>query len=815
MHKKTSIRHLLGAGILLMSSQTVLADISGKVFRDFNANGAFDTGASFNEVGMAGVTVKAFDATGAETSTATSASDGTYALAGLSNGADYRVEFSWAQRWLKPGAAGGTSVQFVKDGRSGLNFGVNSPENFSQDNPQVAVANFSVGEPTAPQVASQPRIIEFGYTSGADGRTFAISGDANVMLQREVTDIAISSPVSSAGTFNAIPPDTGHSRIDSVAMGGSGPLYGLAYHRTSNTLLAGSFMKRFVGFPGGASDTKLGTIYAIDRKVSPNTITPFFTANAGVDSHDYSTSSMDVPSGDKTAASNVGKAGWADIDLSPDGKTLYAINLFDKKLYVIPIETGASGISAGVHSTVDFPASATTDVCANGDWVPGGIKIAQDSVFVSVTCTAETSQSVNDLHYYIYAFPQDNPSHFSTIADIPNYTRSTQWHPWINNPYDFSHQFNQPWLMDIEFDDVGRLYVGVRNRTADMTSANDGAFFFEFGDTIAGLPSGDGTYNMLTDDFVDDDSGHDENDMGTLAIWSGSGTMMTPAHVGNLVQGIRTYNTNAASTVTAKGSITPLRYFGINQTPRATSVLGDPFGKTAGLGDIEVLAQPSPVEVGNRVWADTNSNGIQDAGEAGIDGVQVKLVCGADEATATTANGGVFTFSNATGGNATFMGYGESCTLKVDNTQAIVNNYSLTTQNADGVTDNNAQTDLRDSDAIDKSGIAEIAFTVGNAGENNHTLDIGYKSAPVADLSLTKVLDKTEAKRGDTVVYTLTVSNAGANATGAAVTDPLPAGVTWLSDDGAGAYDKATGVWTVGELLKDASKTLHITVTID
>jgi len=44
----------------------VQADISGKVFRDFNSNGSFDSGASFNEVGMAGITVKAFDTTGAQ-----------------------------------------------------------------------------------------------------------------------------------------------------------------------------------------------------------------------------------------------------------------------------------------------------------------------------------------------------------------------------------------------------------------------------------------------------------------------------------------------------------------------------------------------------------------------------------------------------------------------------------------------------------------------------------------------------------------------------------------------------------------------------
>ncbi|QLQ32977.1 MAG: hypothetical protein HZT40_16805 [Candidatus Thiothrix singaporensis] len=92
---------------LVLVSQLVHADISGKTFRDFNANGAFDSSAAFHEVGVAGITVKAFDAAGVQAATATSAADGSYTLAGLNSGADYRLEFSWPENWLKAGAAGG------------------------------------------------------------------------------------------------------------------------------------------------------------------------------------------------------------------------------------------------------------------------------------------------------------------------------------------------------------------------------------------------------------------------------------------------------------------------------------------------------------------------------------------------------------------------------------------------------------------------------------------------------------------------------------------------------------------------------------
>lgn len=49
------------------------------------------------------------------------------------------------------------------------------------------------------------------------------------------------------------------------------------------------------------------------------------------------------------------------------------------------------------------------------------------------------------------------------------------------------------------------------------------------------------------------------------------------------------------------------------------------FGKGSGLGDMELLCNPAPIELGNRVWLDANKNGLQDPGENPIDGVTVQL----------------------------------------------------------------------------------------------------------------------------------------------------------------------------------------------
>ena len=87
-----------------------------------------------------------------------------------------------------------------------------------------------------------------------------------------------------------------------------------------------------------------------------------------------------------------------------------------------------------------------------------------------------------------------------------------------------------------------------------------------------------------------------------------------------------------------------------------------------------------------------------------------------------------------------------------------------------------------------------------------------------ADVGLTKVADKTNTKTGDTVKYTLTVTNNGPDgATGVEVKDQLPAGVTFVSASGDGTYDNATSTWTVGSVAVGAAnaKTLIITVTVN
>lgn len=86
-----------------------------------------------------------------------------------------------------------------------------------------------------------------------------------------------------------------------------------------------------------------------------------------------------------------------------------------------------------------------------------------------------------------------------------------------------------------------------------------------------------------------------------------------------------------------------------------------------------------------------------------------------------------------------------------------------------------------------------------------------------ADLSLTKTVDDASPQEGDTITYSVTVTNAGPDdATGVRVTDVLPGGLTFVfASVGTGSYDQGTGVWDVGALTVGETATLVIQALVD
>jgi uncharacterized repeat protein (TIGR01451 family) len=95
--------------------------------------------------------------------------------------------------------------------------------------------------------------------------------------------------------------------------------------------------------------------------------------------------------------------------------------------------------------------------------------------------------------------------------------------------------------------------------------------------------------------------------------------------------------------------------------------------------------------------------------------------------------------------------------------------------------------------------------------------DMGTITPPdEADLSLTKVADDpTPDEWFQNVIFTITVANGGPDtATGVKVKDLLPSGLAYVSDDGGGAYNSGTGIWTVGSIANANSAILHITASV-
>ena len=185
-----------------------------------------------------------------------------------------------------------------------------------------------------------------------------------------------------------------------------------------------------------------------------------------------------------------------------------------------------------------------------------------------------------------------------------------------------------------------------------------------------------------------------------------------------------------------------------------------------------------PVSIGDYVWLDTNRDGLQTAGEPGVNDVTVTLKDATGTVgTYTTGADGYYWFTNLTPGAAYTLTFTQP------------SGYSWTTQNVTGVTDNNVTTDKLDSDVNPADGT--IAFTAPTTGTNgsgapnktdNPTLDGGL-------VQLNLQLAKTGGTwtgllvPGTEVTWTLTPNNAGLSdaLAGWTVTDVLPAGLEIVS----------------------------------
>lgn len=672
----------------LLSFNAQSQTVSGTVFKDFNMDGTKGTASPNLDVGMAGVIVKATKPDGTTLSvtytgsgTATN-STGAYTVTGGTLG-QIRLEFVMPDNYTfaSNGASGGTTVLF----------------------PSAATQNLAVNYPADYCGVADPMLVTSCYVgNNAAG----------------VNDVLVKYAYSSTGATHS----ASHATI--ALANEIGSTYGIAYDRTTQNIYAGAFLKRHIPLKDNNSDGKedIGAIYKIPSSGSPSLWLDVTTLGVDVGMASMPTiaaRALPIPATTSDLAAShdtqvyplVGKIGLGDIEISDDNSQLFFVNLFDSKVYTVDLATKTL-VGSGV---------AVPSACTGGIARPFALAYHRGKLYVGVVCDASTSMLAADMKATVYSF---DGTTFTSVLSYPlNYTKGAaftwggiygnKWNPWEDSFSNISGGISptnlnlvcepQPIFADIVFDTDEFLIMVLNDRLGHQTgtanyqpSTTDTKLYYGLagGDILRaslvsgvytlekngssggvttagagnsqgpGTPTGTGYTSPSGEFYVGDDenSVHEEVVGGGAAILPGRGQVVTQV-------------SDPAQNYFAGGT-----YWFNNTTGEYDKfyvVFVDPtfgqqpwlFGKANGLGDMEVLCNNAPIEIGNRVWYDTDADGVQDAGEAGISGVTVTLYASNGTtviSTATTDASGNYFFSSATGTSTTSAKYGLALSFKTN-----------------------------------------------------------------------------------------------------------------------------------------------------
>ena len=468
---KPKLQRFIWAGLFLLLTQAANAQVSGSVFRDYNANGVKDNSATFNEPFEAGVTVTAYDAAGTPTATTTDAS-GAYSFTGLT--LPLRIEFTGYQTgdYTAPSGSGSnTSVQFYTAASSAANFGVNYPDDYSESNPYIAIPIMEVG-------------------TGIGNNNFAISS------------FHYDAPATGNGTgipnLHASGTNVENYRKDATPSQ-VGTIWGLAFQRSTMNLYGASFLKRHSGFgPEG-----VGGIYITNYSSGTPTLVGSFdlqgvnginlgsitrtnitgTISSGASGDNQLSSSNVQASRDIDAFGKVGTISYGDIDFSDDN-TLWAVNLNQRALIkvdlsgYVPTVNGVAPSSVIQTNIASLPGAPT---CTNGVLRPFALKFEKGVGYLGCICDGSSSGTAANLYAYVLQFnPNNLAAGFTTLLSFPlNYEREkngpttfdSNWRVWKNtwatlaptNSFDL-YFAPQPMLVDIETTENGSILLGFADR---------------------------------------------------------------------------------------------------------------------------------------------------------------------------------------------------------------------------------------------------------------------------------------------------------------------------------------------------------------
>jgi len=742
---------------LMMAGCTGLGptDVGGEVWEDWNYNGVMDESPT---IGVEGITVNVYGCDGVLIGTATTDANGQWSMdvssAATCNGSnDVRVEYVNLPSWAYVsglGSQNGSEVQFVAQGNC-ARLGIGDPGSYYQAAPDFVTSVFRNGLPNA----SYSGLVRFGYNSSGIG-------------QGGITTLATSAEV--------------------------GATFGQAYARTTEKVYSGAFLRRHVGLREGLPGNPLGRIFVTD--LNTNSVQQFinledYGANLGTipDNATRGLAGITDPSHDDDAYTKIGKVGLGDLDISTDDRFLYVVSLNDKKLFIIEID--ADNNPATPPAAADVQSVSIPDPgCVNGQFRPFALKYYRGDVYIGAVCdgssnaTASGPTGVNtDMRFYVFKYDGVN---FTTVMDEdldypkgPPYqpgSTPTQWLPWYDDNGTFVVVHPQPMLTDIEFDGYGAMILAFADRFALQRghqnykyNTNDiGVEAVLSGDILRAVKNASGTYVLESNgvsggmtgaypgngegpgggEFFDDrfvksysgTVGHSEISYGVLASHPGNGhVIMNAMDPVNYAGGNdQNYFRAGGPRVLSASNGAYVRGFHIYRDANYNTTA---IGKAQGLGDLELLADPAPIEIGNLVWEDTDFDGVQDPGEPGIAGVTVELVKGgAVIATATTDANGNYLFSSASGTSTSSHIYNISqlspnMDYVVRLPGAATGGGPLPGPPTNANTGQGGSPDINDSNGSASGADVEAvvsAADIPSAGATNYTFDFGFIACPPA-----------------------------------------------------------------------------------
>ena len=766
---------ILLLGILPIGN--MYAQVTGKAFLDINGDGTQQTTGAHVEPGYAGVTVTGYGANGTVYGPTTTSSTGTYTLAGVNQAT--RIEFTWSDPDVYSGAAGGTTVQFVTGSATNINLPLINPGLYANDtNPRVAMPMYVNGDNQASGTAAAgTSIFAFKYDTtgktaiGTMGQVGAVWGTAYHRPSGKMFYAAFGRRHVSWGPLG---PNGIYVTSNAQTVAGTGSTGNFVDLNAINSAFdAGTPARNFNPGLGdktqpnydenmilGAGTTGLGDLDASDDGQY------LFTVNL----NDRKVWRIEVGTSGTAPTSASQVVAYSSLPNPCTSSTFrpFALKYYKGEVYTGGVCDGVTNLN-NVNSAVDRTNLKAVVYKTDAASAPGS---ATWTKIFEMPLTFNRDGNFNKGHGATGVVDYIDPN--GTINGLS----MMSWHPWARKFADLRLNYAtntvfyaQPMLTDIEMDVDGSMILGFADRSGFQSGNenygitgtttyygtapgdilrvynNNGTYVLENngsagGITTGGAGNGDGpgggefyfhdrfdAAQGTAPIYVDCvDCNHDETSVGGLALLPGAqevlNSVFDPADNWDS-GGLRWYsNTDGTAHAGLRLYVATITAF---------------FGKAAGVGDVEVMLEPAPIEIGNRVWLDTDNDGIQDAGEAGISGVQVQLIkSGTTISTATTDASGNYIFSNATGTSTTSKKYGitqlvpnMAYTVRFPTTATVSGTtYNLTTAAA-------GSNRLIDSNAPANGDVTVLATDIPVYGANNHSFDTGYSSPPCSINSFT------------------------------------------------------------------------------